>query len=683
MPSFEQYPLMAYLKRNGEGYFWKVQEVRKVIPGWLGYVKETFPHYTDHTERHSEEIVRQISKLLFTNEDVSRPVIKLSAVEAYILIAAAFFHDAGMVASNAEKEQILKSDAWKDWTTGNGDGAERRQKIENFRGGQEPPEEGLRDFLADIQVRHLIAEFIRRQHHARAAIVIEQYQNQLGRFAFDDRQLQETISKVCVAHGLKHRDLEDSDQYPYEQDIIGETVNVRLMAILLRLGDLLDMSSNRACPLLLNAASPLPADSLPHWTQYHRIDRQTRPGLIEIRAKCMTQDEHRVLQDWCQWLVDETQHAYTLMARSTHHANWRPPFAKFEKGSIIIEAAEGANYIPSTWKLQLDQDVIFKTLIEDRYDDRSFILELITNALDATRCQMYADLGVPVRDQPEYPTQVEEARRNEYTIHIGLRMEKLPNRLPGEPDERQIFSIEDRGIGMDGDIIQRYLLQIGRSFYTTDEFTKSFRFFPTSRSGMEFLSIFKVSDKVIVETYKTSSLRLTLTGTRNYPLTERGNRDKNGTKIEVHLRGEKKMKQGDLTELITDWCKRVEFPIEVDDLGGKNVIQAEQMKGFVREMPDPNEDGAKFVIKAFPINRPGLEGELYVLARVSAIGESWALSSRHGDGDREREVWQAERPRCPGNLVCLHGLGQDQETRSQAGKDFTQCVSITEARSSD
>lgn len=102
MPSFEQYPLMAYLKRNGEEYFWKVQEVRKVIPGWLGYVKETFPHYTDHTERHSEEIVRQISKLLFTNEDVSRPVIKLSAVEAYILIAAAFFHDAGMVASNPE-----------------------------------------------------------------------------------------------------------------------------------------------------------------------------------------------------------------------------------------------------------------------------------------------------------------------------------------------------------------------------------------------------------------------------------------------------------------------------------------------------------------------------------------------------------------------------------------------------
>ena len=215
---------------------------------------------------------------------------------------------------------------------------------------------------------------------------------------------------------------------------------------------------------------------------------------------------------------------------------------------------------------------------------------------------------------------------------------------------------------MDRDIIQRYLLQIGRSFYTTDEFARSFRFFPTSRSGMGFLSVFKVSNKIIVETrsrIKNEPLRMTLTSTKSYPLTEHGGRDKNGTKIEVHLRDDNKMKEGELTELITDWCKRVEFPIVVDDLGNKTVIRAERPGNFTREVPDPSEDGAKFIIKALPINHPGLEGELYVLTRASATGESWALSSRHGNGDREREAWQAERPRCPGNLVCLHGLGQD------------------------
>ena len=278
----------------------------------------------------------QISKLLFTDEDVSKPVIQLSAVEAYILIAAAFLHDAGMVASSEEKERILKSDAWKGWATGSGDGAERWQKITNFREGPEPHDVGVRNFLADIQVRYLIAEFIRRQHHARAAIVIEQYQNQLGRFAYDDVQLQRAISRVCVTHGLRHRDLEDSGRYPYEQDIRGEKVNVRLMAILLRLGDLLDMASNRCCPLLLNAASPLPADSLPHWTEYQRISRATKPERITVFAECMTQDQHRVLQDWCEWLVDETQHARTLMARSTRHSDWKPPFAQFEKDSIVI-----------------------------------------------------------------------------------------------------------------------------------------------------------------------------------------------------------------------------------------------------------------------------------------------------------------------------------------------------------
>jgi molecular chaperone HtpG len=328
---FQSTTLMTYLKIKGLVYYAKVLELRDAVEGWLAYIPTTFPHYTRHTVGHSDEIVRQISRLLFKDEDPKQNVLPLTAVEAYLLAAAAYLHDAGMVASDREKLELLKMDEWKVWISGSNGGAKRWNDIQELRNGAEPADSFVRDFLADLETRFLLAEFIRRAHHLRAKTVIEQHQAMLGRFAFDDLVLRRTIADVCVAHGLRTHELEDNERFPDRRDIRGESVNVRLMAILLRLGDLLDMSADRACPLLLNAACPLPADSLAHWTQYQRIThRLTAPDRIEITAECETQNEHRVLQDWCQWIVDEVRAARTLLSRSKRHHQYELPVAEME-----------------------------------------------------------------------------------------------------------------------------------------------------------------------------------------------------------------------------------------------------------------------------------------------------------------------------------------------------------------
>lgn len=68
--------------------------------------------------------------------------------------------------------------------------------------------------------------------------ISSQHQAVLGRFAFDDLVLQRTIADVCVAHGLRTHELEDQERFPDRRDIRSDAVNVRLIAILLRLGDL-------------------------------------------------------------------------------------------------------------------------------------------------------------------------------------------------------------------------------------------------------------------------------------------------------------------------------------------------------------------------------------------------------------------------------------------------------------
>lgn len=656
--------LMVYLKGSHDVYHGKILELRDAVQGWLEYIPQSFPHYTRHTIKHSDEIVLQLSKLLFRDDDPSKPVIRLSAVETYILVASAYLHDVGMVVSDSEKVEILKSSAWKKWTEENGGGHKRWVQIKEFRAAQKPAEETVRNFLADVQTRFLIADFIRRQHHKRGARVITMHQHALGRFAFDDPILMRTVANICVAHGLTQHELEDNELYPARCDVQGEKVNVRFLAILLRIGDLLDMSSDRACPLLLNAASPLPSESLAHWTKYQRIiHRLTAPDKIELKAECHTQEEHRFLQDWCQWLVNEVREAAVIMSRVARHSDWVPPTVSLDGPSptIIIRPTQDANYIPSRWTFEMDQDAVLKRLMKDIYSDpMAFVLELIQNALDATRCQMYLDLEKDRLELPEYPTQVEEDRRSHYPVKVKLGTAEILNELSGETETRQVLTVEDCGIGMDKEIITRYFLQVGRSYYQTDEFRRSFPFQPSSQFGIGFLSVFAVSDHVIVDTCKPTSrraddpIRLILRGPRNYLLTERGSRQSCGTRIEVMLR--EPIEEGELTKMVKNRCKRVEFPILVDELGDKKTIVSERSEQFTYEIPDLTEKGAKFILRAFPINQKGIEGELYIFFRKNSEGESWDKWEWANITYPEIHPGAFSPPHPPRQLICRNGI---------------------------
>ena len=577
-----------------------------------------------------------------------------------------------MVVADAEKIKILQTDEWKVWVGEKGAGAKRWAEIEAFRSGEKPPDANIRNFRADVHIRQLIAEFIRPDHHRRAADVIAQYEVDLGLFAFGDEMLRDAIASVCVGHGLRTHELEDDEQYPDLNQIQGEDVNLRFIAIMLRLGDLLDMSNDRACPWLMNAASPLPSTSYAHWTQYQCIKKKvTSPEKITISARPRNQNEHRVLQDWCQWIEDEVTAARTIMASSARHSNWKAPEARLGGTSptIRIKPAEGADYFPSEWKLELDNDAIFQRLIYDVYDQpETFIRELIQNALDATRCQAYADLKAEGIEPPEYPTQIDDERRKNYPIRITLKETEVANELSGETTAAYLLSVEDCGIGMDREIIERYFLQIGRTYYDTEEFRRKFGFVPTSRFGLGFLSVFAVSELVTVETYKPSSdaeqkpLRLTLTGPKSYLLTEWGTREASGTRIEVLLQEPLREPLG---ELVSSWCKRVEFPIIVNALDQTTEITSEGREEFEIDVPDPSLRGTRFRIRSFPTDVPGIEGDLFIFARIDSAGEEDWTRLDYAKYTLPSTYPQFKGVAFPDRLICAHGIRSEEGSGGQ------------------
>lgn len=568
-----------------------------------------------------------------------------------------------MVCADSEKGRILESEEWSDWVSAGSSAEKRWKEVKDLRADQQNIGSDAANFLADVQVRFLVAEFVRARHHLRGGDVINQHEDALGRFAFGDNLLRQTISDVCVSHGFDRKDLEDSERFPEQRDIRGEKVNVRFLACLFRLGDLLDMSSDRACPLLLNAACPIPSDSLAHWTQYQRIaHRNTSPTEIEITALCRTQDEHRVLRDWCQWIVDEASNSTILMAHARRHAGWLAPRASLDgdSPSIVIKPASTAKYVPSNWKLEIDQAKIIERLIHDAYDDPVvFIRELIQNAVDATRCRVYETLIAKGVEPPAWPTDIATDILDRYGIRIVVEERRKLNELSGEIETQQTISVEDDGLGMDRQVIERYLLQIGRSYYTSPEFRRQFPFNPTSHFGIGFLSTFAVSDEIHVDTFRPGqaptdeALRLTLTGPRNYLLTERSDRTRQGTRVEVVMR--EPIPIDKVKKSIRDWCRRVEFPIVIEASGESETIHAETAELFLSETQNPLDSLQSFAIRAFPMRTFAAQGEIYVFACITPEMERW-----------DRYSWArytypnlhplARAPDLPARLICQHGI---------------------------
>ena len=162
---------MRFLSVEDKLLYGKALELRERVEHWLSYVPVTFPSYTRHTVLHSDEIIMQASKLLFTND---KPVTRLSAGEAYVIVAAAFLHDSGMVVAEREKLTVLSSPEWNAWIA-DGGGSARWTAIRDLRVDQQLPSDAIRNYLADLQTRHLIAEFVRSQHAARASFVIDSH----------------------------------------------------------------------------------------------------------------------------------------------------------------------------------------------------------------------------------------------------------------------------------------------------------------------------------------------------------------------------------------------------------------------------------------------------------------------------------------------------------------------------
>ena len=206
------------------------------------------------------------------------------------------------------------------------------------------------------------------------------------------------------------------------------------------------------------------------------------PVTIRIQCKCRDAEVHRALK-----------HYEITLNQFLDHLNKsiRPRFLYVK---VIIEI-EAINYEPIDLKFVVDTSAALELFTGNMLynDKRVFLRELVQNAVDACNLRKLFDPNVS-------PSITISFLESENTIII-----------------------RDNGIGMDQQWLKKYFMNIGISFYRSDEFSDAIgssglRFDFISTFGIGFLSTFMVAKKICIRTRKPSEkgLVITITDFKDY-----------------------------------------------------------------------------------------------------------------------------------------------------------------------
>lgn len=181
---------------------------------------------------------------------------------------------------------------------------------------------------------------------------------------------------------------------------------------------------------------------------------------------------HRKYLKYIDNLRAELENADTLLNSSNAKTKY-----KLNVTTRIDNLVQTKGFEYSDLRLSLDYAAITDLLMgKNIYGDSKLGLrELIQNAIDACKLIREIDKGKDERPEPRI------------TIYIS--------------EANQYVKIRDTGIGMTIDVIKNHFLNIGKSYYKSNEYLfNNYSYKPIGQYGIGFLACFLLSDNVVVKT---------------------------------------------------------------------------------------------------------------------------------------------------------------------------------------
>lgn len=449
--------------------FSQVTTICEMVKETINSISGCFNNYTMHDMGHGIRVANYMEQLAFGIDEQRDSKAKcFNAAEYAILILSAVLHDIGMFISPKDKDEIKN-------------GKIKYSESLTYQGVLEVKKGNEEDAIKEI---------VRLTHAAR----IKEYLN----YKFTDGAqtiadilkidnkypYSEDISLICQAHGenydfikTKLRTSTTKGQYEY---------NPQFFAVILRIADYLDLDKQRT-PMLWFSIMDINGFSKTEWETHFQISNEKKlkkyfDGKLQIFFDGKSSDAkiHRKYLKYIDNLMKEVENADTLL----NHKDAQHKY-KLNLTTKIDDLVKTDGFEYSDLRLTLDYAAITELLMgKNIYGDNKLGLrELIQNSIDA--CKLMNEVKC------DYATSITPS------IHISISK------------ENNYVKIWDTGIGMTIDVVKNHFLNIGKSYYKSNEYLfNNYQYKPIGQYGIGFLACFLLSDNVIVRTkhYKSNQI---------------------------------------------------------------------------------------------------------------------------------------------------------------------------------
>ena len=392
----------------------------------LEYIKTQFPNFTEHGIQHSLRIINYIYPIM--SEDLKQ---NISDVEIFCFIMAAFFHDMGMT-------------------------------------------------LVDVEDK----DNQRTNHHLYAYRPIKHFFEKYMQMLVERRRLEKCIIFVSEAHGRSIEELYNDNDFRKIETIEGQVLRYGLLAILLRIGDLMDLEEQRVCEFNMHMNLEYynnPVSLVHNRRHLDDITYNYSPSKITVSVLTDGREKYKVWSQWLEYLDEEIMYAnthYLIGENSDFFRNYKLP-------EVIkcVKPSENAKFAVEEIRFQVDDtgalwDIITKSVYTNEFD---YIRELIQNAIDATLLKIYLD----DKENIEY--------QSPRSWHCNDKVMIAYSQKEGT------LWVEDHGTGMNENELSNYLFKTANSGYKYMK-KREFMFPAIAKFGIGFVACLTKADKIQILT---------------------------------------------------------------------------------------------------------------------------------------------------------------------------------------
>ncbi len=539
---------------------WQVEKPQYV--NRLKSVSQRYPYYSLHDCTHSETILKSIEYILGEER-----IKLLSPTDTWLILQCAYTHDIGMSISakdmikefnnsrddyqqkleNQCKNNMEIQRAWEFISQINNNNAnDCKADVSEFisdmwsednyskRKSAKLAQKSLNDRWYEKSVKFteyfaVLSQSLLRPRHGKESLRI--LSEQLGEKTYNGlitkwfRNLSFEIGEI---HTGSFKDVMALPQTI--NGLCGDYAHPRFVAVLLRLGDLLDLDSNRFNQAQLDVIGEPDYESFTHQIKHSAISELCiTPEKITVNADLKTKDVEKWVnttyysesdkekQDLpkrlCLRALKELRDWLSLIEKETENfrVNWLEIVPEDFIGSCPVLAKkcmhmtlDGKQIDEGT--LNLHYEITSKRAIEiiegaSLYENEKnvFIRELLQNSLDASCRQIYRDLCEKddIGDDNSHNKKIfpwTELRDSEkYRIDIGIKKNEENN---------LVITIRDRGTGISEEMLKkmRYIGSIFSAELNKEAQKMPQCIKPTGNFGIGMQSVFQIVDYFDVET---------------------------------------------------------------------------------------------------------------------------------------------------------------------------------------